>query len=422
MGLGLLCAAYMADAQQISLSVNDVFEIADSTNLTIEVAKYAVDAAQAAFKSEQYQKLPDLSVSASVSYNGTGYVWDRDFRNGMRVDIPSFGNNFALQASQVIYAGGVLAQAEKLAALGVSMTEVDLEKNRMDVYFTLCGYLLDMAKIDKSVLVYRKNIELAHKIIDNLKARLEAGNALTNDITRYQLHIESLELQKKRLENTRRILNQNLIMALHLDESVEILPIINFSTEEPTLEFSEASAVKKMDIAVSMSKAEEKLTLSEMLPQIALMGSANIDGPVLIEVPALNKNFHYWYVGLGVKYNIASLYKSKGRLKSSKLKTQSAIAQQNNVREQLSQAVFAANVKYNEAADEIRMAENNLNLAKENYETISNRYENGIALMTDMLDASNMVLSSEIELHNAQITQLYRYYELKYITGTLSKK
>ena len=418
----MLCAAFRVDAQQISLSVNDVFRIADSTNLSIEAAKTAVEAAQAALEAAKNQKLPDLSVSASVSYNGDGYVWDRDFRNGMRVEIPSFGNNFSLQASQVLYAGGALIRAEKLASLGVSMAEVDLAENRQDLYFTLCGYLLDLAKTDKSVFVYRKNIELAHKIMDNLKTRLESGNALTNDITRYQLHIERLELQKKRLENTRSILNRNLASTLRLAEGAEILPLIHFPTEAPSLEFSAAPAVKKTDLAVSMSQAEEKLIRAEMLPQIALVGSANLDGPVLIEVPALNQNFHYWYVGLGIKYNIASLYKSKGRLRSSKAKTQSAVSQQTNVRDRVGQAVFAANVKYNEAAEEIKIAENNLLLAQENYATISSRYESGMALLTDMLDASNIVLSSEIELHNAQITQLYRYYELQYITGKLSKE
>jgi transposase len=35
-----------------------------------------------------------------------------------------------------------------------------------------------------------------------------------------------------------------------------------------------------------------------------------LEGPITIEVPPINKNLNYWYVGVGVKYNIASLYKA----------------------------------------------------------------------------------------------------------------
>ena len=48
-----------------------------------------------------------------------------------------------------------------------------------------------------------------------------------------------------------------------------------------------------------------------------------------------------------------------------------------------------------------------------------NRYEKGLALLTDMLDASNMKLSAEIDYVNAQINLVYNYYKLKYTTSTL---
>ena len=48
-----------------------------------------------------------------------------------------------------------------------------------------------------------------------------------------------------------------------------------------------------------------------------------------------------------------------------------------------------------------------------------NRYDNDLALLTDMLDASNMKLSADMALVNARIDMLYYYFKLKYITNTL---
>ena len=60
-----------------------------------------------------------------------------------------------------------------------------------------------------------------------------------------------------------------------------------------------------------------------------------------------------------------------------------------------------------------------MELADENYSVVRNRYANDLALLTDMLDASNTKLSAEMALVNARIQMLYNYYKLKYLTHTL---
>ena len=58
-------------------------------------------------------------------------------------------------------------------------------------------------------------------------------------------------------------------------------------------------------------------------------------------------------------------------------------------------------------------------LANQNYSVVQNRYQNDLALLTDMVDASNMKLSAEMALVNARIDLLYHFYKLKYVTNTL---
>ena len=48
-----------------------------------------------------------------------------------------------------------------------------------------------------------------------------------------------------------------------------------------------------------------------------------------------------------------------------------------------------------------------------------NRYRNGMALLTDMLDAGNMKLTADLGLVNARIGILYQYYKMQYLTHTL---
>ena len=58
-------------------------------------------------------------------------------------------------------------------------------------------------------------------------------------------------------------------------------------------------------------------------------------------------------------------------------------------------------------------------LAHENYNIVRQRYLNGLSLITDMLDAGNTQLDTELQLANDRINIIYQYLLLKKITGTL---
>ena len=61
-------------------------------------------------------------------------------------------------------------------------------------------------------------------------------------------------------------------------------------------------------------------------------------------------------------------------------------------------------------------------LAQENYDVIAERYREGLALVTDMTDASNLRLEAELQLVNSQIAVAGAYFQLKYIVGELGKR
>lgn len=56
-----------------------------------------------------------------------------------------------------------------------------------------------------------------------------------------------------------------------------------------------------------MSKHQQKITRSERIPKVALFAGNKLDEPITIEVPPINKNLNYWYVGMGLKYNFSSV-------------------------------------------------------------------------------------------------------------------
>ena len=81
--------------------------------------------------------------------------------------------------------------------------------------------------------------------------------------------------------------------------------------------------------------------------------------------------------------------------------------------------VKAAYIRFHEAFTICDTQEKSLELAAQNYSVVNNRYLNDLALITDMLDASNSKLNAELQLVNAQINILFNLYKLKKTAGCL---
>lgn len=418
----------MQAQRTLVLTPEALFATADSTEQSLQAARYAVEAAAKEVKAAEASRLPDVSASLSASYLGDGYVWDRDFSNGMAVDIPHFGANFALSASQVIYAGGAVSNGIALSKQGHRMAELDYAKSRQQVRFRLLGDYLNLLKAQSQVQVYDENIGLTERVIAHLTAKREQGTVLQNALTRYELQLENLKLQRTRIANACTIYNRQLLKALDLDEDIRIVAdssvVDRYTASDTGIAWHDRAAngsidLQQMEVAVAMSRLKERVAQAERLPKVALFAQEHLDGPVTIEVPVLNKNFNYWAVGVGISYNIGALYKAGDKVRAARLNTQRALAQSEHVEEQIGNAVEEAYIRLCEAENEVEVRGKSVELAKQNYDITAKRYANDLALLTDMLDASNAVLAAELELKNARINRLFCHYKLLFVCGEL---
>lgn len=423
-----LCAMGSYAQQNYLLTLEQMFALADENSKTLQAENAATAEAQQAVKVARSGHLPDIDISLSASYLGNGTLMERNFSNAQGVKMPHFGNNFAVQATQLIYGGGAVTNSVAMAKLGEEMAGVNREAARSRIRFMLTGFYLDLYKLQNALKVYDRNIELAKVVIKDTKARQEAGVALQNDVTRYELQLKNLELARKRVANSVEILNYDLVTMLGLPADVQIQPdttLLGRSLPVEGLGYWQQQAednahpIKQSALAVEMSERGEQLARAGRRPTVALIAANNFDGPITIEVPTINKNFNYWYVGVGVSFKLSSLYKANKGIKQAQYKTALNRRRQDEVQEQTSLAVQADYTKYLEAYDEVSTLEKSVQLATENYSVVENRYRNDIALVTDMLDASNQLLDAELQLANARINVIFNYYKLKNTSGNL---
>ena len=413
---------------QSVITLEEIFETAEANSAQLRPSISAQIEAEREISVARSGRLPDINASLSLSYIGDGFTTKRNFSDYQKAPIPHFGNGLAVNITQPVYTGGAITNAIELAEIKSTAARYATDFQRDNIRFQLTGLYLDIYKCNNLRSVVEKNIAAAQKVLQEMRARYEQGTALQNDITRYELLVSNLELQFVKINNTIDILNTNLVTIAGLPENTVIIPdstILVRSLPKDGATWWQAEAEQNspsLSLArsgVDISRKAEELVKSERLPKIGLQAGWNIDGPILVEIPPINRNLSYWYVGVCVSYNISSLYKTNKSLAKSRAATQQALEQFDVARENLSLAVNADYVHYLEAYEELKTQQKSVELAERNYNTTSTRYSADMALITDMLDAANSKLDAEQQLVNARINIIYYYYKLLFTSGKI---
>ncbi|MDE6843711.1 MAG: TolC family protein [Muribaculaceae bacterium] len=423
----LLSGGVCAYGQSV-ITLEEVFESAEANSAQLrpyftagEEARREIDVAKSA-------RMPDINATLSLSYIGDGFTVKRNFSDYQKAPIPHFGNGLSVSVNQPVYTGGAITAGIELAELKSTATQFATDMQRDNIRFQLTGFYLDLYKCANQRKVVDNNLAQARKVLAEMNARYEQGTVLRNDITRYELLVSNLELQIIKLNNTLDILNRNIVLTAGLPEGTVVVPdttILDRSlpVQSESLWADEAREnAPAMSLArseVEISRTAQKLAESERLPKIGLQAGWNIDGPILVEVPPINRNLSYWYVGVGVSYNISSLYKSDKAIARSRVATRRAVEQLDATRESIALGIHADYVRYLEAYEELKTQQKSVELARRNYNTVLTRYTEDMALITDMLDAANSQLDAEQRLVNARIDIIYYYYKLLFTSGKI---
>lgn len=413
---------------QSVIPLEEIFRVAEANSTRLRPSYTAQEVAEKEISVARSGRLPEINTSLSFSYIADGFTTKRNFGDYQKAPIPHFGNSISINVTQPVYTGGAVTNAIDIAELKSTAARFVTDIKRDNIRFQLTGFYLDIYKYSNLRKVAEGNIAAAQKVLQEMQARYEQGTVLQNDITRYELLVSNLNLQIIQINNTLDILNNNLVTTAGLPQGTVVVPdstILDRSIplQREGLWQQEATAnspsLKLAEAGVDISRKAEKLVKAERLPKIGIQAGWTVNGPILVEVPPINRNLGYWYVGIGVSYNLSSLYKSNKSLEKSRLTTRQAAEELAAHRETITLTVRADYTRYLEAYEELRTQQKSVELAERNYNTTSTRYSADMALITDMLDAANARLDAEQRLVNAKINIIYYYYKLLFTTGKI---
>ncbi|REC55581.1 TolC family protein [Chryseobacterium piscium] len=424
--IGLFPALFFS--QEIKqMTASEVAELAIQNHQQIKVSAQNIDIAKQQTDITKLQKLPTITASTSQFYLGNVIAIDKDFSNSNTIPMPHYGSSYAVQATQLIFKGGLVNKSIELAGLREQLSELDLENRKQDIKFLVISNYLDIYKILNQEVVIQNNKKLGQERLKNIQKFYQQGMITRNEVIRGELAIKNLDQGMLTLVNNRKILNYNLNIALGLDSETQIIPIENLGNKETgigmdyylNLAHDNNPQIKSAKTNIAVADKNIEIIKTDKMPTLSGFGGYTLQRPITTRNPVLDMYSSGWQGGVSLSYNIDNLYKTKERVKLGELQKNQANDAMTLVQQNLDMAVNAAYTKYQEAIQQTEILNDAKNLADENYKITEAKYLNQLAVQAEMIDAQIQKLQSELDLANAEINVLYQYYNLLKSTGTL---
>ena len=410
------------------LGIADVCQLALQNSTQLKIARTHTLLAKQETDIERLARLPELSTSLDYGYLSNADVWNSHFSDHFSAGLPHPLTLFTVSATETIFAGGRINNAIQVAALEEQIALLQQEKNETDIKFLVIASYLDIYRLLNERNVYINNANLAKQRLRNILSLRRQGMVTRNDELRTELTISDYELTTRQIANGVVELNNHLNMVLGLPDSSRLLPdtlLLQRALSVKTLnEFLDDAWRENHELKITGREkevAERKLKLlrGERLPTFGLFAESDLQRPFLNSLPAIDVYYNVWRAGAGISYDISSIYRSPRKIRAGLTGLELARQQDSLERENLSVDVKNGFIKYNQSVDELETYRRDLRSAEENYRTVEKRYFNQLALLTDLIDATNTKTEAEIKVVNAEIGTIYNYYELLRIIGTL---
>ncbi|MCF3111720.1 TolC family protein [Niabella sp. CC-SYL272] len=422
-------------AQEVKrLTLKEAVELGLQSSKHLKIDRAKILEATAALEEAKDRQLPDFKISGSYLRLTTAHIdlktaqkQDASSGSGSGGDVPKISQAMYGMASLSLplYAGGKIKYGIQSAKYLLEAEKLSAGNDQNAIVYNLIEAYTNLFKAAQVIDVIKENL-VASQSRDSNFIRLENNGLMArNDRLKAQLQTSDIELRLLEAQSNYNIANVNMDLLLGLPENtlIEVDPaFINEVQEARSYTYYEEQAMEnRKDIKALgyQQKAADlgiKAAKANYLPSLALTG-----GYVAVNVPKFLTVTNAVNGGVGVQYNLSSLWKTGASIKKAKAQAQQLAASQemlsDNIRLQINRDYQNALL----AKKKIEVHDKSLIQAEENYRITKNKYDNSLVTITDLLDANVALLSSKINVLNAKADAALAYQKLLESSGAFAQ-
>jgi len=427
---GLFFLLMNASAQEKTISLNDAINLGLQNSKQLKISQAKIEEANAQLKQAEDKRLPDANVLGAYSRLLTGnFDIKTKSNNGGTGQAPPKVHDAVygiLNASLPVYAGGRINYGIESSKYLEQAARLDAETNKDEVIQNTIEAFANLFKAGSAVRLVKENLAQSQERTREFSNLEKNGLLPRNDLLKAELQTSNVELNLVDAENNLQLANINMDLMLGLPTTTTLLldtSGIEKKDDKRTLEeFFQLAMNSRKDIAALdlRKKAAEtgvKAVKGEKLPGISITG-----GYLAADVPKFISITNVVNLGVGVSYNIGSLWKNKAKEKEAQAKVSELTATQALVNDQVQMQVSKSYLSLLSQRKKIEVYAKAVEQANENYRIVKNKFDNSLATTSDLLDADVAKLQANLSYTLARADAFVAYNRLLQTAGLLASE
>lgn len=437
----LLICMFASDivAQQV-LTLEQCRKLAIENNKALKIASEQEQIAYYEKKDALTKFFPDISFMGGYMRNQKNLhlISSSAIPQGITLpfDIPGIGNTIPISddVRDAVWKMGEV-DIKNIWAGGFTLTQPVFMGGKIIAYNDLRSYAQDLAKTMKEtqmteVLVEVDNaywqvvsvankkrlagsyVKLMQKMDSDISAMEQEGVATKADRLSVNVKLNEAEMALTKAENGLSLSKMLLSQICGLEISDQIVlndeNIENIQHEDNTADIlnidealSNRTEIKSLELATKIYGKQEKIALSEFMPNVALTANYLWTNPNMFD--GFEKKFGgMWNIGVIVKVPL-NFVSSSSKLNVAKAQTRIKKFELDEAREKIKLQINQSSYKLTEAQKKYASAQKNVDKADENLRYANAGFEEGVIAASDVMAAHTAWLSAHSELIDAQI-------------------
>lgn len=399
--LGLFFQFNQGVAQEL-ITLKDALSFALEHKAEARNAKLDVENAQNKIDEVRAGALPKIDVSAGMTFNP---IIQQVALDGALMNKPgetmlvTMGQKWQSTPvvslnqqlfNQSVFTGLKAANTTKeFYAINYQLTDEQLIEKVADAYYNVYQTQLQM----ETLQINLESTEKTHGIIKGLH---DAGLAKKIDLDRIAVAINNLKAQKQQLQNALDLQENALKFAIGMDITQDIiLPEETFAIDAEVLNqmftIDDRTEIKLLDKQIELLELNKKAMQAQYYPNLSLNATYGYTGygqqfPVFSKHPSV-KWANFSGIGLNLSFPIFSGFEIRSKVRQADIEIKKAQVDLDDTKLALSLGNENAKAQVKNSLLTIKTNQENVQLAKDVLDDTSNNYRNGLATLTDLLDA-----------------------------------
>ena len=435
-----IIAAYIFSlcGESAALTLEEAFETALNNNpmlvearAGVEESKHAVDEARSYF-------FPRLDFSGNFSRtNNPPAVFsyklgqEKFTRQDFAIDSlndPDPRSNFQSRfiLTQPIFNQGKEILGYKAAKVGRKVASLEQRKRVQKVLFDVETAYYQVLLAQEAIKVMEAALKAANGHFMLAKNRYKAGSALKSDMLAASVKAAEMEQGLAKAQGDFQVAMASLNAVMGVDQARE------YSLEPPV----SVTTLGAEGLEYWLSKARENRPEIKQVKNYIRLAKIDKKGAKLAFAPSLNLHGIYeantedlfeadgdsWTIMATLSFNIFKGFGDKARVAKADARLRKTRAMQQGISDKVELEVREAYFGLLTAQKQLEAAKRSVAQARESQTILKNRYENGMALMVELLAADTALKEAELREATARFNVRSAYAKLKWRAGLLDKQ